>query len=483
MDTCPRLIIAGVRGGSGKTTLSLGLIAALNCDKALKVIPFKKGPDFIDAGWLAAAAKNPCYNLDPFLINREKVLDSFLSHFTGDIAVVEGNRGLYDGMDVEGSFSTAELSKILKSPVVLILDCTKMTRTSAAVVLGCMNLDREVCITGVVLNQVSGSRHESIVRASIEKYCSLPVVGAIPRLKEGEFPERHMGLTSCYEHPAVEQAILFMKQIVMKYVDMDKILEIACNAVPLKPVASGASTAIGEKALLDTEYQKKALSSAGSREIRIGVIRDTAFQFYYPENLEELRKNGAEIVDINSLSDTCLPDIDALYIGGGFPETNAIRLAENVSFRESVRNMVEKGLPVYAECGGLMFLGSAIIVGDRRYEMVGIFPVVFAMKKSPQAHGYTVAEVEKENPFYPVGTLLHGHEFHYSAVENAGSAGDVYTAFNMLRGHGIKDKKDGICYKNVLAAYTHIHALGAGEWTAGLLKKAMEYKSKKEGKV
>lgn len=459
----PRLVIAGIRGGSGKTTLSLGIIAALRARKGLKVIPFKKGPDFIDAGWMSVAAKNPCYNLDPFLISKEKVPESFISHFTGDIAIIEGNRGLYDGMDAEGSYSTAELSKLLKSPVILIVDCTKMTRTAAAVVLGCMNLDRNVNIKGVVLNQVAGSRHESVVHSSIEKYCSLPVLGAIPRLNSGEFPERHMGLTPYQEHHDTENAISFVEELAGRYIDIDAILNIANNAEPLN----------------DNISFSLPMAHSLSPVVRIGVIRDSAFQFYYPENIEELEKKGAEIIEVNALQDDHLPDVDALYIGGGFPETNAIRLAENKDFRDSVLNSAEKGLPIYAECGGLMFLGDSIIVDGRKHPMVGIFPITFEMKKKPQAHGYTVVEVEKENPFYPVGTVLHGHEFHYSAVIEMEENGDVPTAFKMKRGKGIKNEMDGICYKNVFATYTHIHALGAEEWVKGFINRAKEFKKVK----
>jgi cobyrinic acid a,c-diamide synthase len=479
MKNYPRLVVAGVRGGSGKTTLSLGIIAALRSQKGLKVIPFKKGPDFIDAGWMSVAANHPCYNLDPFLISKEKVLDSFIAHFRGDIAVIEGNRGLYDGMDIEGSYSTAELSKLLKSPVILIIDCTKMTRTTAAVVLGCMNLDRDVNIKGVVLNQVAGSRHESVVRASIEKYCSLPVFGAIPRLNSGEFPERHMGLTPYQEHHDTENAISFVEDIAKQYLDLDKILSIAMEAEPLNDcnalcVMCNESKNNHGDLLSATNYA----SPITHREVRIGVIRDSAFQFYYPENIEELEKNGAEIVNINALEDGCLPDIDGLYIGGGFPETNAINLTKNEYFRSSVKRAAEKGLPIYAECGGLMFLGDSIVVEGKRYPMVGIFPIVFEMKEKPQAHGYTIVEVERENPFYPVGTVLHGHEFHYSTVVSIMENNCIFTTCKMKRGHGIKDKADGICYKNVFATYTHIHALGVREWVDGIINKAMEYKNR-----
>lgn len=470
MNSYPRLIVAGVRGGSGKTTLALGIIAALRTCKGLSVVPFKKGPDYIDAGWMSVAAKNPCYNLDPFLIKKDKLINSFFSHFAGDIAIIEGNRGLYDGMDVEGSYSTAELAKLLKAPVVLIVDCTKMTRTAAAIVLGCMAMDKEVGLKGVVLNQLSGSRHESVIRASVERYCSVPVVGAIPRLPSGDLPERHMGLTPYQEHEDIGRAIEQATDMAMKYLDMDRILDIAKTAEPL------------EKGQALLEQQKSPAEGAEGKEktVRIGIIRDSAFQFYYPENLEELERNGAEIVEINAMEEDGLPDLDALYIGGGFPETNAIRLAENASFRNSVRKAVEEGLPVYAECGGLMFLGDAIVLESGSYPMVGIFPLSFEMKKKPQAHGYTVVEVERPNPFYPVGTILHGHEFHYSAVTFMSDRKGVYTALKMKRGNGIKDKADGICYKNVFAAYTHVHALGVEEWAIGLIKKAREFKVKND---
>jgi cobyrinic acid a,c-diamide synthase len=272
-----------------------------------------------------------------------------------------------------------------------------------------------------------------------------------------------MGLTPYQEHYDTENAISLMEEIARKYIDIDRILKIAMETEPLNPPLP-------------------PFIKEGNRGItvRIGVIRDSAFQFYYPENIEELEKNGAEIIEINAIEEDCLPDIDALYIGGGFPETNAIRLAENVKFKDSVRKAAESGLPIYAECGGLMFLGQSIISNGRRHPMVGIFPITFEMKKKPQAHGYTIIEVEKENPFYPIGTKLHGHEFHYSAVPLFRTSEHIYFAFKMKRGHGINNKRDGICYKNVFATYTHIHALGAEEWVRGLINKAKEYEIKRQ---
>jgi cobyrinic acid a,c-diamide synthase len=469
MTNRPRIIVAGVRGGSGKTTLSLAITASLRSAHGLKVIPYKKGPDYIDAGWLSMAAHHSCYNLDPFLVSKEKVVNSFLDHFVGDIAVIEGNRGLFDGMDAEGAYSTAELAKLIKTPVILIVDCTKMTRTTAAVIQGVTNFDGDVMIKGIVLNQIAGSRHESVIREALERYCSVPVVGAIPKLRRGDMPERHMGLTPHYEHKDAKGVISFAETLAEKYLDMLKIIDIARSVEALDMPLSESITA-------------PCLSSVKAmglgKNIRIGIFRDAAFQFYYPENIEELQKCGAEIVGINALESTALPPVDALYIGGGFPETNALKLARNESFKFSLKDAADRGLPIYAECGGLMFLGEAIIMAGQRYQMAGIFPLVFEMRQRPEAHGYTIVEVDYANPFYPVGTLLHGHEFHYSAVLDYDEKENISTAFKMNRGQGIAAKRDGICYRNVLGTYTHIHALGSPEWVNGLINMAKEYKEK-----
>jgi len=437
------------------------LTASLRSHRNLKVVPYKKGPDYIDAGWLSIAAKQPCYNLDPFLVAKDEVTRSFISHFEGDIAVIEGNRGLFDGMDAEGSFSTAELAKLLNAPVILVVDCTKMTRTSAAVIQGLTGFDKGLGIKGVVLNQLAGARHEAIIRQSVEKYCGVAVVGAIPRLRAGEMPERHMGLTPYQEHEDTTGVISFAKGLGEKYLDLSAIVAIAESAGPLPLIAT---TAGREK------------SSASAPVVRIGVFRDAAFQFYYPENFEELQRLGAEIVEIDAIDGGSLPDVDALYIGGGFPETNALKLAENASFRAQVKSAAENGLPIYAECGGLMFLGDAIVMNGQRYPMAGVFPLVFDMKPKPQAHGYTIVDVVGETPFYPEGTVLHGHEFHYSSVVEFGTPDGYRLAFSMKRGKGISGQVDGICYKNVLATYTHIHALGTPEWALGLINKAKEFK-------
>lgn len=464
MDKFPRLVIAGIRGGTGKTLLSLSIVASLRFKKGLKVIPFKKGPDYIDSGWLARVAENPCYNLDSFFIPEDKIKYSFFKHFDGDIAIIEGNRGLYDGMDASGSYSTAELSKSLKAPVILVIDCSKTTATVAAIVLGCINMDRDVKIGGVVLNQISGKRHEAVIREAIERHCHIPVFGAIPRL-ETELPERHMGLLPYQEHHNAEKIISIVREIGERYIDIDGIINVAENAELIRD---------------DSDLLHHDDNVTG--KVKIGVVRDSAFQFYYPENLEELERLGAEIEEISALSENKLPDIDAMYIGGGFPETHAITLAENKTFLNSLRQYINKGLPVYAECGGLMYLGKGLYLNDRFYEMVNIFPITFYLEKRPQAHGYTIAEVIRNNPFYSSGITIKGHEFHYSRPVLTDMSLSLDYAFDMRRGTGLTGKKDGIFYKNVFATYTHVHAYGVPEWTEGMIMAAKRFKKIKEEK-
>jgi cobyrinic acid a,c-diamide synthase len=479
---CPRLVIAGLRGGSGKTTLSVGLIASWS-KKGLEVVPYKKGPDYIDAGWLSSAAGRPCYNLDPFLIGREKVLVSFRRHYeAAQCAVIEGNRGLYDGMDEAGTYSTAELAKLLKSPVLLIIDCTKVTRTSAAMVLGIQRFDRRVDIRGVVLNRIAGARHEKVVKESIEKYCGIPVMGAIPRLRDDFFTERHMGLVPFQEHPEVERIVARAAEIAETYLDADGIRKIAEGSGNLDGERGTQGERLRKRAKWGNSVDRSSLTQRPSPAVTIGIVRDSAFQFYYPENFDALEQGGGRLLEVSALQAKELPDIDALYIGGGFPETNAIALARNTSFRKSLKRAVERGLPVYAECGGLMYLGKSLSLGGKSYEMVGIFPLTFRLESRPQAHGYTIVKVTRENPFYRKGTVLKGHEFHYSRVTEASGSPDTGTldfSFTMQRGEGIANKKDGLCYKNVLATYTHLHAYGAPEWADGLIKRAILYKKEK----
>jgi len=461
----PRILISALRGGSGKTILSIGIAAAWKA-VGKRINPFKKGPDYIDAGWLALAAGRPCYNLDTYLVTQENIIQSFVLHSTADgISVIEGNRGLYDGIDIQGSTSTAELAKLLKTPVILCIDCTKSTRTMAAAVLGCKQFDPDVDIKGVILNRIAGPRHENVLRKNIEQYCNIPVLGAIPKLDWKNFPERHLGLVPTPEHDCAKDAIDAASRIAHRYLDLEALAAVAGTAVTL-PVPTELR-----------ENTRHRASSISHPRPRIGVIKDSAFQFYYPENIEALEVEGAETVFISPLASDTIPPVDALYIGGGFPETHARQLAENISFRKQLKELAEDGLPIYAECGGLMYLGEELVLDEGTFPMAGVLPVVFGFSKKPQGHGYTVVTVEQENPYFEVGSEIKGHEFHYSKVLKwRGTDKDL--AFAMKRGAGFIHKRDGVCKKNVLATYTHIHSLGTPSWAGIMVRNAAAYKKR-----
>jgi len=459
MVNVPRLVVSATRGGLGKTTISLGIIAAWR-SKGRQIAPYKKGPDFIDAGWLGAAAGRPCYNLDLFLMEEETIRRSFAGHSAdADAAVIEGNRGLFDGVDETGTYSTARLANVLGAPVVLIVDCTKSSATVAAVVLGCRQFDPAVSVGGVILNNVATGRQETVIRRAIEQSSGVPVVGAVPRLKQGDFPERHMGLTPFHEHPDVDGAVAASAAVAKQYLDLDSLWQIAGKVVPYDAL------------------QEPVCAEVPADHPLIGVIRDRAFQFYYPENLEALARAGAEVREINALTDRELPDIDALYIGGGFPETQAAELAANRTFCDSVRAAAEDGLPIYAECGGLIYLGRSLRLGDAVHPMAAVLPADFVLEPRPQAHGYTIVEVSGANPFFEKSSTVRGHEFHYSRILNIDDLRGM--AFAMRRGKGIDGARDGLAYKNVLATYTHIHALGTPQWAPAMVARARAGRQRK----
>ena len=448
----PRLVIAGLAGDSGKSLVSLGLIRALR-RRGLDVAPFKKGPDFIDAAWLAAAAGTPCRNLDTFMMPHDAILSS-LAEGGRDaaVAVVEGNRGLYDGADAGGSHSTAQLAKLLGAPVVLVIDVTKATRTVAAQALGCRMLDPDVRLAGVILNRVGTRRQEKVIREALAVDAGLPVLGAIPKLSDQHLPSRHLGLVTAPEHPELEKTLERVADIVAEHTDIPALLASAGEAAEL-PAAETSSP-----------------GTLPRRDVRIGVLKDRAFSFYYPENLAALETAGAELRTISPLTDDELPDIDGLYAGGGFPEIYAAELSGNRPLREALARRIDQGLPVWAECGGLMYLSRTLVADGTAHEMVGAIPVVVEQTARPQGHGYVRGRPDRANPILDEDTDLCGHEFHYSRLRDG--AGDVPTVIALSRGTGVGGGRDGLRVGQAVAAYTHLHALATPGWAGGLVRAA-----------
>lgn len=453
MPSFPRLLVAGLSGGSGKTLVSLGILLTLRRAN-IPVRAFKKGPDYIDPAWLSWASGQDAHNLDTFLMGSDRVSSSFQRHaINTGVNLIEGNRGLFDGVDAKGTHSSAVLAHTLSAPVILVLDCTKMTRTAAALVIGCKTLDPTLDIRGIVLNNVNGQRHERVLRAAIESTCPLPIVGALPRTTCNPIVERHLGLVTPQEHDAIRQVENNVLDLVRDHLDIDTLLSIARSASPL-PYATESQPGVPD----------------GSN-LRIGILQDSAFSFYYPESLEELRRSGAEIIPISSLDAAVVPKtLHALYIGGGFPETHAARIARNTGFLASLRHACSDGLPVYAECGGLMLLARTLVMQHRRYAMAGVFPIDVEVFTTPQGHGYSELRVDAPNPFFSQGSLLRGHEFHYSRI--VAGFEQISTACSVMKGVGCGAGRDGLISQNVMAGYTHLHAVATPEWVRGVLDAA-----------
>jgi cobyrinic acid a,c-diamide synthase len=463
LNPAPRLVVAGLSGDSGKTVVSLGLLF-LARRLGIAAAAFKKGPDYIDTAWLAWAAENPARNLDTYLMGKDTTAHSFMTHAVRDgLNLIEGNRGLHDGLDARGTYSTAELAKLLSAPVLLVVNAAKVTRTIAASVLGCQKMDPAVQVAGVILNQVSGKRHESVLRESVEQICQVPVLGALPKAeKDSLMPGRHLGLVTPQEHGHLGRLCRKTLSLIEGRLDWDRILAVARSAPAL-----------------ESEFLK-AQAKGDGHGLKIAYLKDSAFTFYYPENLEALERSGAQLVQVSSLSSSCLPEsLDALYIGGGFPETHASRLCSNSGFLTSIRKQAAVGLPIYAECGGLMLLSRAVHWQGKRFCMAGVLPFDVEVCDAPQGHGYVNLEVDQANPYYQVGTLIRGHEFHYSRIVPA--SGLPPTACSVQRGTGSSEGRDAFVMKSVWAGYTHVHALGTPEWAEGFLTQARRFASRRHG--
>jgi cobyrinic acid a,c-diamide synthase len=463
LNKSPRLVVAGLAGDSGKSVVSLAILNRLRQD-GMDVRAFKKGPDYIDSAWLSWVTGNPARNLDSWMMGFDLSRSSFERHcLRNGFNLVEGNRGLFDGFDSAGSHSTAEMAKTLQAPILLVVNVAKMTSTAAALVLGCQHLDPDLQLAGVILNRVHGSRHETVVRAAIESATGLPVVGAIPAMKEGILPDRHLGLVTPSDHQSKEDLQRRLDALA-QYLDTTRIVSLAERCTPLD---------VSTHHMAGHNAQHPCINGVRSR---IAIVRDAAFNFYYPENLEALAAGGAELEYVSALEASELPkEIDAIYIGGGFPEVHAAELEANTTFLNSLAEAAQRGVPIYAECGGLMLLSRSIRWQGKRYSMSGAIQVDVDVDAAPQGHGYVEMAVTEPNPFYLEGTVLRGHEFHYSRIlpEEHMPA----TACAVQRGTGCYDKRDGIVVNRIWASYTHLHTLATPEWAAGLLRAALRLRA------
>lgn len=445
-----RLLISAAHKSSGKTTLSIGLCAAFS-QRGTIVQPFKKGPDYIDPMWLGQAAGRPCHNLDFYTMPHDEILRTLQQQSAGsELTLIEGNKGLYDGLDIEGSNSNAALARLTATPVLLVIDVQGMTRGIAPLILGYQAFEPEIRIAGVIFNQIRGDRHEAKLRAVVEHYTDVPVVGAVHHEQELMITERHLGLIPSNENLEATRKIAAIGERIAGQVDLERIQAIAAQAPPLP-----------------SQTAAEPVKPPGTHDVRIGIARDEAFGFYYPGDLQALEQAGAELVPINTLTDPALPPIDGLFIGGGFPESRLKELAANSSLRESIRHAIEQDLPVYAECGGLMYLCRQITWQGETAPMVGTIPADVVMHHRPQGRGY-VRLRETENSLWPSdgkiapGVEFPAHEFHYSALDNL--EGRPRFAYEVLRGTGINGRHDGLVYRNLLACYAHLRDTDYHHW-------------------
>ena len=505
-----RILIAAAHKSSGKTTVSLGIARALR-RQGLAVQSFKKGPDYIDPMWHARATGRACYNLDFNTQSRDEITAMLAAHSAdADLALIEANMGLYDGVDTEGRDGNAALAKLIGTPVILVVDTEGMTRGIAPLLLGYRVFDPEVHIAGVVLNRVASARHEQKLRAAVERYTEIPVIGALHRDLAFHLPERHLGLTTPAETGAVDAFIDGVAEAVTKNFDLAMLKSIAALAMPLltPPAASARRTSssfLGETAGRDGAVNA---STRNGSQVRIAVARDAAFGFYYPDDLASLERAGAELVVFDAEQAQRLPKADGLFIGGGFPEMRMDALSANASLRADIRAKVLGGLPTYAECGGLMYLTEAIRWGEQRAEMVGVIPAEAVMHDRPQGRGQIVIETTAHLPWggpwgglgdglrdglrdvtlggaaagQGIPTTIRAHEFHHAEIVDLPD--DLAYAFKMKRGTGVNGRHDGIVIANMVAGFAHLRSTEAFPWaerfvdfvrrhkTAGLLPAA-----------
>lgn len=450
----PRLIIAATQSGSGKTTITAGLLAALK-KRGLNVQPYKVGADYIDTGWHELACGKPSHNLDSWLVGKDNLKEIFIKTATrADISITEGVMGLYDG-GRGGISSTAEISKLLDAPVILVIDAKSMGTSAAAIALGFREFDKSVKLAGVILNRLGSDSHKIMIIDALNKL-GIKCFGAIRRNDEFVLPERHLGLVPTTENNAVNK-IGQICAAVEEQVNIDELITLAKSATPLETLPKS--------------------QIPNPKSAKIAVARDAAFSFYYEESLRELEKLGAEIVFFSPLNDTALPKVDGLIIGGGFPEMFAARLEKNKNLRAEIFNAAQSGLPIFAECGGFMYLMKNLIDFDgKSFEMCGAIDGSAVMTNKLQTVGYIEGEILSDCVIGRAGDRIHAHEFHFSK-ELETSSDKIFKCRRIRTG---KEYLAGVSKKNLVASYLHIHFAGCHNAAKTFVDACKNFRSQNE---
>lgn len=445
-----RVVLAGTGSAVGKTTISTGIMKALSREQ--KVQPFKVGPDYIDPTYHTLATGNVSRNLDSFFMNDGQIREAFergLGISNSRMGVIEGVRGLYEGISPTGDVgNTASIAKALNAPVILILNSRSLVKSAAAIVIGFKTLDPTIKIEGVILNLVKNRKHYLKTKEAVEKLADTPVIGGIPRDDAISVEQRHLGLVPAVERENIKRNIEDWGRVMEENIDLDALITIMKGAGSLP------------------EGREPLFQAKNTRKVKMGIARDEVFTFYYQDNLEALEANQAELVYFSPLHDEELPDVDGIYIGGGYPEVFARELEANHSMRSSVKKFHQEERPIYAECGGLMYLTRSI----NQHSMCGVFGYNSSMTKKPQALSYVIARASRDNIIIPEGETFHGHEFHYSKLELEGQQPEF--AFDILRGRGVVDSRDGLMSKNTLASYVHTHVAACSTFASRLVRAA-----------
>lgn len=428
----PRIILAGATSGVGKTSITCGIIHAFQ-KKGFSVQPFKVGPDYIDPSYLTTISGKDTINLDVWLMGKNYVLESFVNNSKSDISIIEGVMGFYDGFGGYSNFaSTHHVASITHSPVILILDASKTARSIAATALGFIKFHSNSRIKGIILNKIGSKKHEILCRQALEK-TKLPIIGIVPKNTDLGLKSRHLGLIPTQESINHKKQIIKVSKIISNYIDIEKILQIINSSFILpKP---------------RKKIYKKPKTS-------IAVALDSSFNFYYHDNLESLKREGAKLKFFSPIKDKKLPNTDGIYLGGGFPEILGESLEKNQTMKAKIKQLAEKNLPIYAECGGLMYLTKSINYGKKKHKMVGLFDAETKMTKKMKLN-YTKGKIISNNILSNKKHTMQGHEFHYSQLEYVPS--DSKFAYELQIGNGIKDHFDGMIQYNTLASYGHLY--------------------------